>query len=215
MKCHLCKGEAEEFVVKNRKFERTYYRCKNCSFIFAEEAALLEDAEELERYQMHNNSTEDPMYREYFEKFIDYAFSDLGKVEKILDYGSGPEPVLASVLREKGYKVDIYDKYFSPAKVHEGRQYDVVCTTEVIEHIYYPMEVFKELVGCVKKGGYLIIMTGFHKDSWEFFKNWWYIQDPTHTVFYSLKTFEFIEKEFKLKILKNNGKNIIVFKRED
>lgn len=215
MKCHLCNGETEEFLVKNKKFEQLYYRCKNCSFIFLEEKALLKGSEELERYEMHNNSIDDPVYREYFEKFIEYSFEDLDNVENILDYGSGPEPVLASVLKEKGYKVDIYDKYFSPEKIYKDRKYDVVCSTEVIEHIYYPMEVLKELVGSVKKNGHLIIMTNFHKDSWTHFKNWWYIQDPTHTVFYSMKTFKFIEKEFKLKIIKNNGKNIIIFKKED
>ncbi|WP_319370976.1 class I SAM-dependent methyltransferase [uncultured Ilyobacter sp.] len=215
MKCHLCNGETEEFIVKNKKFEHKYYRCNSCSFIFVEEDALLKSSEELERYKMHNNSIEDPLYREYFYNFIDYAFENLGEVQNILDYGSGPEPVLASVLREKGYTVDIYDKYFSSEKVHQDREYDVVCTTEVVEHIYYPMEVLKELTECLKKGGYLIIMTNFHRDSWEHFRNWWYIQDPTHTVFYSLKTFKFIAEELNLKIMKNNGKNIIVFKKED
>lgn len=214
MKCHLCHSATEEFIVKNRKFERPYYRCKNCSFIFVDKAAVLEKDEELARYNMHNNSIEDPRYREYFDKFIDYSFDGIVGVENILDYGSGPEPVLASVLREEGYHVDIYDKYFSPEKVFKNRKYDLITMTEVIEHIYYPLEVFEEITSALKEGGYFVIMTNFHKNSWEEFKNWWYIQDPTHIAFYNMETFRYIGEKFGFKILKNNGKNIVVFKKE-
>jgi SAM-dependent methyltransferase len=215
LKCHLCHQDTEKFIVKNRKFERTYYKCKNCSFIFVEKDAVLKRDKELIRYNMHNNSIEDPLYRDYFNKFIEYSFLNLEGVKKVLDYGSGPQPVLASVLRERGYNVDIYDKYFSPEKIFEDRKYDLITMTEVIEHIYYPIEVFKEISAALKNGGYFAIMTNFHKNSLEEFKKWWYIQDPTHIAFYNMDTFRYIGEKFGLKILKNNGKNIVIFKKEN
>jgi len=215
MKCHICSEECEEFIVKRKKGNRKYHRCCQCRYIFIDKGELLTGEKELERYEEHNNSVEDKGYRDYFKKFIEYSMGGVGKDALILDYGSGPEPVLASVMDELGYTdVDIYDKYFTHQPLDPEKKYDVITSTEVFEHIYRPMKVFKELAGRVLPGGRLIIMTAFHPDNIEEFGRWWYINDPTHIVFYNLKTMEYIGESLGLKIEKNNSKNIVVFRRE-
>lgn len=213
LKCKLCGGDCESHQIKSKNWEKIYHRCLNCEFIFIDREELLESSEELERYEMHNNSIDDPLYRAYFQKFIDYAFEGTPKEVKILDYGSGPEPVLASVLEENGYSVDIYDKYFSPEKKFLGKEYDVITSTEVFEHIYDPMEALKEIADHLKPGGKLVIMTHFHYNDWERFGKWWYIKDSTHIVFYNMKTMQWIGEKLGLAVEKDNNKNIVIFRK--
>lgn len=215
MKCHICSEECREFTVKRKRWSRRYHSCPRCEYIFMDEADLLSDKEELLRYEDHNNSIEDEGYREYFKRFIEYSMEKTDRGAQILDYGSGPEPVLASVMEEAGFThVDIYDKYFTDRPLDPGKKYDVITSTEVVEHIYKPMEVFRELAERLKPGGKLIVMTAFHPRNEEEFGRWWYINDPTHIVFYTLKTMEYIGKKAGLAIEKNNNKNIVVFRKE-
>lgn len=215
MKCHICQGEALDFFVKRKGREKRYYRCSECEYIFIDEGELLNADEEFERYGQHNNSVEDEGYRDYFRRFLEYALEGVERDRRILDYGSGPQPVLASVLAEEGYeRVDIYDKYFAPERKIEGK-YDIITLTEVAEHIYRPLETFRFLADLLVDGGKLIVMTNFHDNDIEKFSKWWYITDPTHVVFYSLKTMDYIAGLCGLSVEKNNGKNIIVFRKEE
>lgn len=214
MNCNICGTKvSKEIKVKNRSWEKLYYHCENCDLIFIDQTHILKSDEELERYRSHNNSTEDPVYLAYFEKFISFAFNGLKNISQILDYGSGPEPVLATVLKKQGYFVDIYDKYFSPEKVYKDKKYDMIVSTEVFEHIWDPIPVLKELKMHIKENGYMVIMTNFHTAKKLEFKRWWYIQDPTHISFYSPKTFSYIAKTLDFNIINNNDRNIIVFQK--
>ncbi len=214
MICNVC-GENvyKNIEVVNRSWEKLYHHCSNCDFIFMDQSHILESGEEFKRYENHNNSVDDPVYTAYFDKFIAYTLDGIKKPEYFLDYGSGPEPVLATVLKKHGYKVDIYDKYFSPEKIYTGKTYDMILSTEVFEHIWDPMPVLIELEKHIGEKGYLAIMTNFHTAKKFEFARWWYIQDPTHISFYSPKTFEWIAGKLQFDIVKNNDKNIIVFQK--
>jgi len=214
MKCNICKNENLHLIeVKNKSRLKKYYRCNECGFIFIGEEHLLPLEDESKRYEIHNNEITDPSYRAYFKKFIDYIEDDLDKENTILDYGSGPQPVLANVMEENGYKVDIYDKFFSRETDYLNKKYDVILSTEVFEHIYNPMETLETLLSILNKNGKLILMTAISPSTDEEFRRWWYIQDPTHVVFYNKKTFDIISKKYNLNIIKYNHKNIIVFQR--
>ncbi len=215
MKCHICNEECTEFTVERKKWRRRYHSCPRCEYIFMDEKDLLSGTEELARYEEHNNSVEDEGYREYFRRFIDYSMEGVDREAQILDYGSGPQPVLASVMKELGFaNVDIYDKYFTEGSLDMEKKYHVITSTEVMEHIYKPMEVFGKLAGRLLPGGRLIIMTAFHPRNEEKFGKWWYINDPTHVVFYTIKTLKYIGEQLGLVVEKNNNKNIAVFRRE-
>ena len=154
MKCHICNEESERFIVKRKKWEKAYYRCPSCEYIFIDPEELLDTKEELGRYEEHNNSIEDAGYRNYFKRFIEFSMEGIDRDADILDYGSGPQPVLASVMQELGYNnVDIYDKYYHDVKLDNDKKYDVITSTEVVEHIYDPMPQLKDVVSKLKKGG--------------------------------------------------------------
>jgi len=214
MKCNICENEDLHLIeIKNKAGLKKYYRCKKCEFIFIDKAHILTLEDEGRRYEVHNNEISDPSYRSYFKKFINYIEDDLDKENTILDYGSGPQPVLADVMEEEGYKVDIYDKFFYNKKDYLDKMYDVIISTEVFEHIYKPIETLETLLSILKKNGRLILMTAVSPSTDEEFKKWWYIQDATHVVFYNEKTFDAISRKYNLDIIKYNHKNIIIFQR--
>lgn len=214
MNCNICENEDFQVIeVKNKAGLKKYYKCKKCEFIFIDTSHLLSLEDENKRYEIHNNEISDPSYRAYFKNFINYIEDSLNIDDTILDYGSGPQPVLADVMEEYGYKVNIYDKFFHNEKESFKKKYDVIISTEVFEHIYNPTKTLETLLSILKENGKLIIMTAVSPPTDEEFKKWWYIQDPTHVVFYNKKTFDIISRKHSLNIIKYNYKNIIIFQR--
>ncbi|NMA74665.1 MAG: class I SAM-dependent methyltransferase, partial [Bacteroidales bacterium] len=113
-----------------------YRSCPNCEFVFKEDKYLVSKDEELEIYNTHNNSIEDPRCLEFFYNFLNTAvfpYASTGK--EGLDFGSGSSPVLAKILETNhNYKMHIYDLFYSPEKVYKGKKYDLITSTEVVEH---------------------------------------------------------------------------------
>lgn len=190
--CKICKSKTTriERRLRKRAESRFYRHCPNCDFIFLEEQHLCTTEEEFNRYKRHENSIEDAGYVAIFMKFINKAIVDYVKRDdiKCLDFGSGPQPVLAELLeREFGRSVDIYDKFYASEKVYEGKTYDLITATEVAEHLDDPLYYFQLFKKLLRPEGILSVMTLFHpgKDN---FTEWFYINDPCHISFYSTKT---------------------------
>ena len=113
-----------------------------------------------------------------------------------LDFGAGHGPVIAKILEDKNFDVKIYDPFFYNKKSLLKTKYDYIIICEVIEHFHKPNQEFELLYNLLNPNGKLIIMTEPLLDNTEFSK-WYYKNDETHVFFYSLKTFEYIYKEFK------------------
>lgn len=214
MKCKICNGETRDLLVESNK--RLYHICKECEFIFLDENYLVTENAEKTQYSFHNNTKENTGYVEYLERFIEEAITPYAQdVNDVLDFGCGPGPVLYELLKERYKRVDKYDPYFSPEKVFENKKYDLITSTEVFEHLKKPLEVMEFLKDHLKEGGILSLMTGFHNNNQEKFKNWWYIRDQTHICFYTPKVFQKLADLFDLKFLYTNNKNIVVLQKEN
>lgn len=142
-----------------------------------------------------------------------------GRGKTALDYGSGPgDCVLAHVMREEsGFSTDIYDVYFSPEKVFEGKQYDLITCTEVLEHLTQPLEVLGLLKQHLKPRGILALMTLFHPvgednpGGEEQFQDWWYRRDITHICYYRPRTFHEIGERLGMKLLTMDERNTLSY----
>jgi len=211
MLCKICQGKTEKLL--DRQFNHMYYYCKECHFAFIEDKHHVTYEEEREIYELHENSIEDESYVKYLENYIDEALTPFVKEGVGLDFGSGPEPVLAELLRKRGYEVDLYDKHYANIEGIWNKQYDFITSTEVIEHFHEPLYTLEQIVTLLKPGGYLSIMTLFLPKDLELFQNWWYRRDPTHIAFYSPETFEVIAKKLGLEVVYENGKRIVVFRK--
>lgn len=209
MKCKICKNDTLELYDKAQN--KSYNICKNCQAIMLEKEFLVDTDIELAQYENHNNSFQSKGYVKMFEDFLDYFWEDVDKKDtNALDFGSGPGPVLAQILTNKGLHVDIYDKFYQPIKIYEDKKYSLITSTEVFEHLQNPLEILTLFKNHLIKGGIIAIMTLFHDNNKENFLNWWYRRDPTHILFYTPKTFEVLAEMCGLKILKQDNLRVMV-----
>lgn len=211
MKCKICHEKARPLL--DKQFNHTYYYCEACHFIFIKPDHHVSLEEEKEVYELHENSLDDEGYVTYLEGFIDEAVVPFINTGKGLDFGSGPEPVLAALLRKRGYDIDIFDKHYAQNSEIWSKEYDFITSTEVVEHFHDPLETLEDMVSLLKPGGFLAIMTLFLQEDLTLFQDWWYRRDPTHIAFYSPKTFQEIARKLGLEVVYENGKRICVLKK--
>jgi hypothetical protein len=189
-----------------------YFHCGECDLRFLHHGARLDAHEEKTRYQSHENQIDDPGYR----KFLEPLFHEIGARVRPgahgLDFGAGPGPALADMFRVANFNVEIYDPYFWPDESKLEQTYDFVVASEVVEHLYSPAEEFARLFSLLKPGGHLGLMTLLvepHTD----FATWYYRRDPTHVVFYSRATFEWIAHRFGFSELSFRGERVVTLRR--
>ena len=90
------------------------------------------------------------MFREFVKGYI-IPYKNRIKTE--LDFGCGPTPVLADILKKHGFEVDIYDIFFAPVKSYINKQYDLITSTEVIEHLSDPLKILHLLKNRLNNNG--------------------------------------------------------------
>lgn len=206
--CKICDSDVK--IIRDTQFDLDYCYCGYCEFIFIDEKEIISKKEELEEYMRHENSFEDEGYVNMFKEFIDKFKPYTSNIQSALEFGCGPGPVLAELLKREGFKVDIYDPYFAPEKVYKNKKYDIITSTEVFEHLKDPIETMELLKDHLNSNGILAIMTLFHHNNEDHFKRWWYRRDLTHISFYTPKTFKYLAKKFDMNVLSIDEKNVCI-----
>lgn len=210
MKCNLCSSDTVfplEFINPAR---RVFLRCPQCDLIFVPESHHLTSEEEVSRYKLHRNTLSNEGYVGMFLEKIAIVHQYCHGVKSVLDYGCGPGPVLAELLKRDGFSCDVYDPFFFP-DFPDG-SYDLVISTEVFEHLRDIREELQKICGLIKPGGYLGVMTSLH-DAVSDFENWWYKNDTTHICFFSALTFQWLANEYGFKIVFLDYKNFIILQK--
>ncbi len=180
MTCRLCGGKSAPFSVRGAM----YAECGDCGYIGIEQARIPTPAAEEARYRLHRNSYDDPAYRAWIEQYLDIVVPFMAEGASVLDFGSGPEPVPARLLTERGFEPSIYDPYFAPGDSWRSRQWDAILVHEVAEHLARPGETMAMLAGLLAPGGALCIRTRFPPVGREAFARWAYRMDSTHVGFF-------------------------------
>ena len=211
--CKICGEETQ--IINDRKFKQNYYFCRVCLFISLEEAKTPSPEEEKEDYLTHDNSFKCQGYVNMHKEFIEKAVAPfISPPADVLDFGCGHGPVLAHLLKENGFQVDAYDIYFAPEKVFENKSYDLITSTEVVEHLKDPLRELKLLKKLLKPGGFLAVMTLFHPDDEKEFLEWYYKREISHIAFYTPKTMRKIADILGFRIVHLDDRNLCVFQSE-
>lgn len=192
--CPLCESPSVDDYA--RDIRRRYFRCSECGLIFADPASRLTRSQEKAVYDQHENSPSDPRYRQFLSRLAEPLKARLAK-KKLhgLDFGSGPGPTLSVMLEESGYVMSVYDPFYAPDTSVLNRQYDFVTCTEAIEHFHKPGKEWRLLLGLIKPGGLLAIMTRLVPTAEPAgFLEWHYKNDPSHVSFFSRETFHYLAK---------------------
>ena len=171
-----------------------YWRCGVCEARFLDARHHLSLAGELAHYRNHENAVDDPGYRRFLARLATPLIERIAPGSRGLDYGCGPGPALAAMLREAGHAVALYDPFFHPDPAPLAAHYDFITCTEVAEHFRNPADEFDRFGRMLEPGGWLAVMTCFQTDD-ERFAAWHYRRDPTHVVFYREETFRVIASQ--------------------
>ncbi len=206
IKCILCAWEAKTLAAVK---ERKYYQCPRCSAVFLDPANYLSSIKEKERYEEHNNDVEDPAYQDFVAPVVSEVRDKFGQQHQGLDFGAGTGPVITKLLREKGYRVALYDPFFwDNPEVLKGT-YDFIVCCEVIEHFHSPLKEFGRLNSLLRPGGMLFCMTDLYCESMDF-QRWYYKDDSTHVFFYHPRTLEWLKGKIGFSSLEIKGRLIML-----
>ncbi len=191
MYCPVCETEPARHFRKCGVHD--YWRCNTCAATFLDPRQLPDRATEHRRYRLHRNDPDDARYRAFLSRLATPLLARLPAGLLGLDYGCGPGPALAVMLREAGHTMAIYDPLFFNDPSALTGQYDFITCTEVMEHFHHPAKELARLNQLLTAGGWLGVMTMFLTDD-DAFPQWHYRRDPTHVVFYQAATFEIIAR---------------------
>ena len=185
-RCPVCRapGPAAFGVFGGKR----YWRCDACGARGMAPAHYPDPATERAEYDRHENAVDDPGYRRFLGRLATPLLARLAPGARGLDYGCGPGPALAAMLREAGHEVALFDPVYAPDPAPLSETYDFITCTEVAEHFHRPADEFDRLGAMLNPGGLLAVMTCFQTEDSRF-AAWHYRQDPTHVVFYRAATF--------------------------
>lgn len=184
--CPLCNTTGATHYFEDAR--RPYYLCGCCALVFVPTRYLPDRQAERAEYLQHQNNEYDAGYRSFLARLANPLVARLPAGAQGLDFGCGPGPALALMLREQGFEVAVYDSFFAPDPAALNVQYDFITATEVVEHLHHPGAELARLWGLLRPGGLLGLMTKLVLDR-DAFARWHYKNDPTHVVFFSRKTF--------------------------
>jgi len=209
--CPVCRQDRTERFCSVRDPDRIrdYWCCDVCEARFLDPDHRLGPAEERAQYDLHRNDPSDPGYRRFLSRLVDPLCAVLASEASGLDFGCGPGPALAGMMREAGHRMAMYDPAYAPDTGPLAARYDFLTCTEVVEHLHDPHAVFALFDRLVRPGGIIAVMTTFQTDDARF-AGWHYRRDPTHVVFYRMATFGWIAERFGWR-LRNPVKNVAFF----
>ncbi len=182
IQCILCGSPDTSTVYRERNHH--FLKCSVCSSTFRDPATFLSFEEEQDRYLSHNNDVNDPDYRQFVSPLVTAVVTAFPKPAEGLDFGAGTGPVIAHMLGEKGFTIELYDPFFHPDKSVLEKYYDFIVCCEVIEHFHHPIQEFELLHSLLNPGGKLYCMTD-PLPKYNSFAAWYYKEDPTHVIFYT------------------------------
>ncbi len=197
MICLLCSSAKNTLFYSEKG--HSFFKCNTCGAISRGKKSFPNPDEEKARYQEHNNDVNDIRYQKFVSPITNAVQKDFAPLNTLgLDFGAGTGPVITKVLSEKGFKLNLYDPFFIPDISVLKVAYDFIVCCEVIEHFHNPNKEFQLLKELLKPNGKLYCMTDIFSET-KNFETWYYKNDPTHVIFYSEKTLQWIQKNLGFK----------------
>jgi hypothetical protein len=188
--CPLCQAStAQQLEVASQ-----FYDCPSCGTVFRHPQFFISSEKEKARYLLHENDVTNDHYRAFVSPIVTAVCNDFTPPGPGLDFGAGTGPVISEMLRNQGYKMNLWDPFFHPeASVLEHKYKFIVCC-EVIEHFHEPFVEFQRMKNLLLPSGKLYCKTALLPKK-KAFANWYYKNDPTHVIFYSEKNLKWIQRQ--------------------
>lgn len=207
--CKLCQS-GSWYIQGVKADQRSFYQCSNCYLIQVAPEHLPDLQDEKALYDTHQNGPGYLGYLDFLNRAVRPMLPYLNKNMKGLDYGCGPGPAISYLLDRKGIGCEDYDPIYFP--IPFKKKYDFLFATECFEHFHYPFKEIEKMDRLLKPKGMIGIMTETFGSA-ERFKNWYYIKDYTHVIFFHQKTFEWIAREFSWEMIHTDHHRVFIFKK--
>lgn len=207
--CPLCSGPVA-FYARDRT--RPYTRCPACGLVAVPPEWHPSPDAERRRYDLHRNSPSDAGYVRFLSQLVNEVAPRLACGCEGIDFGSGPSPVLASLMESRGFRMRIFDPFYADDRDAVARTYAFVLCSEVVEHFRNPAGDWDRLASLVAPGGWLGVMTALWEGTPEGFVRWRYANDVTHLAFYCGATMAWIAARQGLDVVKTGGQ-VTLFRR--
>jgi len=185
-----------------------YLECDNCTLIFKHPEHFPSAEFEKERYLLHNNDVHDEGFQNFVRPIIDVIMQRIPVNSHGLDFGAGTGPVITKLLTDNNYSMTLYDPFFHPDKSVLLLKYDFIVCCEVIEHFHDPLKDFKLLKKLLNPGGILVCMTDLLPQQ-DVFEKWYYKNDPTHVVFYTNGSIQWLKEHLGFTEVNIQGRLIV------
>jgi len=163
---------------------------------------------EKNRYLEHLNDIDDKRFQQFVSPITRSVLETYQSNQQGLDFGAGHAPVITHVLLQKGYDIKAYDPLFFNEETLLEKQYDYICSCEVIEHFHNPAQSFSLLRRLLKPAGKLFCMTELYHEGVDFHR-WNYKNDPTHVFMYHRNTISYIAEKYGFKIPEINARLVV------
>jgi hypothetical protein len=151
-------------------------------------------------YDRHENEVDDQRYRGFLDRLAGPLLERLQPPGEVLEFGCGHGPALAAMLGEVGFTVSLYDPFYFPDPEVFNRRYDAITATEVVEHLAAPGRELGRLWGCLRKGGWLGVMTK-RQPPLDQFATWHYRYDPTHVSLFHAESFYWLARQWEANLV--------------
>lgn len=230
IKCLLCEETSKylddyKFNVKSDKEffgQSKIFHCENCDLAFVDPMPPLSKLDYFYKYVYRDFgrphytnlvNLEEQLLSQKNMNYIQYlsSFVDFNKINNIFDYGSGSGDIGYLLSKKFNHlKLHTIEADSFSRKILEKRNYqiyenfneikikfDLIISTHVIEHLTN-LEIFEHFKNILKKNHYMFLEVPNNLFKINFLKRPY---DSPHLIFFSKKSFEKIEKKFKLKIL--------------
>lgn len=155
--CPLCNDDQSQHYHQDRY--RNYHLCPSCGLIYVPPNERPDVLSEKAQYDLHDNRSEEENYHSILSRMVDPLLAKIEPGAIGLDFGSGPDPLLASMLRQAGMKVRTYDVFYDPDASVWYQDYDFIACSEVVEYLHNPGREFTRLFAALKPGGWLGLIT--------------------------------------------------------
>lgn len=208
--CDLCGAAGLKGVVTADA--RTWFYCAVCELVHVSPQFHPSQQQQGERYARHQNSRSDAGYVAMLERVIARLLAHCPDARRVLDYGSGPTPVLVDLLLERGLQARGFDPLYAPQPPAD-LPCDAITAVETFEHFAAPAAELRRIDGWLRDGGVLVVQTLFHQGP-DAIANWWYARDRTHIAFYSDATWRVAARLMNWDLLESDGVRTVVFRRQ-
>jgi SAM-dependent methyltransferase len=178
---------------------RRLSQCPACRQIVVDPSHWPTLTQEKARYDLHDNRWDNPDYREYLQKIADHFLSFFNRPLRILDFGSGPDGVLARLLQQSGQTVVAYDPLYNLPLPPSAGLFDAIILCEVFEHLRDLDSELALIRQSLAPDGVLYLRTELLNPG-QPLDSWWYMNDSTHLRFLCPESLVFLAQRLDLEV---------------